>query len=133
MDLFNIKKRLKQKEERKAYEEKCAIYRKNEPDRRFKAYKYWTPELIEWISDINDAVKLAAASCLVNSHKWPEWLPSKPNNYDEKGNDVILHFVVDVHKVLKNKSEVLCPGLYQKIWMTKYYNKINYEKKKSNN
>lgn len=123
--LKEIKKYIKKKTDSKEYEAKCEVYRNNEWKRRIEAYKYWTPELIEWVSITNDVLLLAVTSCLVNSYKWPDWLPSKPYNYNDRDDDVRLYFCVDLYKILKDKCEIICPGIYLKIRMTHYYNNYN--------
>lgn len=93
----------------------------SEIKRKNDSLEFWTPELIEWIGQTNDAVKLAVASCLVNTHEWPAWLPGRPPNYDKKSESVELFYIVEVYRILKEKSESISPGLYDYIWLTNYY------------
>ena len=93
-------------------------YESTQLRRKFDSLKFWTPELIEWIRKENDPVKLAVASCLVNCHEWPEWLPGKPKE-NKDGED--LFYTVEVYEMLKQKSEKISPKLYSYIWLTQYY------------
>ena len=117
MKLFRSNKKNGQIE----YEERCKIYRETEWERKINSRKYWTPELIEWIGNINCPIRLSVTSHLLNIRVWPEWLPSKPKEYHERDNDTILTFTVELLSMLRNKAESLSPGLHQKIWTTKYY------------
>lgn len=94
-------------------------------DMTFKTLKFWTPELIEWIGKENDPLKLSCTSHLLNCHEWPDYLPSKPDNYMDytKGEeyDLRLHFCCELLRMLENKANVLCPGLSHKIWLTHFY------------
>lgn len=92
-------------------------------ERKFASLKFWTPELIEWIGRENDPVKLAVASCLVNSHQYPDWLPGKPINYGKISEGDELYYIVAVYDILKRKSERIAPELHSYIWLTEYYNK----------
>ena len=93
-------------------------YETNQLSSKFDSLKFWTPELIEWIGKENDPVKLAVASCLVNCNEWPEWLPNKPKENKDKE---YLFYMVEVHEMLKQKSETIAPKLYSYIWLTNYY------------
>ena len=93
-------------------------YETNKLERKFDSLKFWTPELIEWIGKENDPVKLAVASCLVNCHEWPEWLPGKPKENKDRED---LFYTVEVLEMLKQKSEKIAPKLYSYIWLTRYY------------
>jgi hypothetical protein len=96
-------------------------YEMSQMSRKFDSLKFWTPDLIEWIGKENDPVKLAVASCLVNSHDWPEWLPGRPENYNKKAESPELYYIVELYKMLKSKSENIAPKLYNYIWLTNYY------------
>lgn len=96
-------------------------YKGRELQRKFDTLPFWTPELIEWIGKTTDPVLLSVTSCLVNSHRWPDWLPGKPERYEERMSGAPLHFVVAVHKLLEDKCEALSPGPYTYIWLTQYY------------
>jgi hypothetical protein len=89
--------------------------------RKFDSLKFWTPELIEWIGREDDPVRLAVASCLVNCHSWPEWLPGKPPEYDGAEYTDALFYIVEVYEMLKAKSECIAPKLYSYVWLTDYY------------
>ena len=90
-------------------------------DKIYDSIHLWTPELIEWIGSTNDPVKLAVTSCIVNSREWPKWLPGKVGYYKKGGCKKELHYRVELYRILKDKSEKISPGLYQKIWLSKYY------------
>lgn len=91
----------------------------------FDTLKFWTPELIEWIGNENDPVKLSCACHLVNCHEWPEWLPSKPEKYNDyiKNDEYFLriHFACELMRMLEKKADAISPGLCQKIWLTNYF------------
>lgn len=100
-------------------------YESIQRSRMFDALKYWTPELIDWIAKTEDPMKLAVASCLVNCHEWPAWLPSKPEWHDDMHKqredetyNAKLYFCVEVHQMLQDKSQSISPGLHNKIWLT---------------
>jgi hypothetical protein len=87
--------------------------------------KYWTPELIEWMGNETNPVILATAACLLNTWIYPPFMPSNPGDYmrADENNPVLSYFISDLMKMLAKKSELICPGLYHKIWISNYYNK----------
>lgn len=92
----------------------------------FDTLKYWTPELIEWIGKEKDPVKLAVTSSLLNCGFWPDWLPSKPADFEDfpaRQTREHLYFVVNLMEMVTAKAEVISPGLDKKIWLTDYYQK----------
>ena len=93
-------------------------YERTQLRRKFNSLKFWTPELIEWIGKENDPIKLAVASCLVNCHEWPEWLPGIPKENKDRED---LFYSVEVYEMLKKKSEQIAPELYSYIWLTHYF------------
>lgn len=90
---------------------------------KYDSYKYWTPELIEWLAKETDQLKLACGSCLINTNEWPDWVPGRPEGYKtpEANTGALLFFIVDVHRKLEAKAESIQPGVVQPIWMTGYY------------
>jgi len=96
-------------------------YESTKLERKFDSLKFWTPELIRWIAKENDPEKLAVASCLVNCSEWPEWLPGKPKDYENKKERDDFYYIVEVYEMLKQKSENIAPKLYSYIWLTQHY------------
>lgn len=122
--ILKIKKRFTKNKSLKYEPDYEALQRR----KMFDALKYWTPELIEWIGKTNDPVKLAVASCLINCHKWPEWVPSKPEWHENLHSNNLhdeyqsrLFFCVEVCEIFEKKSQTISPRLYNKIWLTQYY------------
>lgn len=92
----------------------------------FDTLKFWTPELMEWIGSESNSVRLACTAHLINCHEWPDYLPSKPNDYgiinsDDAEYRLRLTFCVDLYRMLLDKANLISPGLGQKIWLTNYY------------
>lgn len=97
----------------------------------FDTLRFWTPELIEWIARENDPIVLSCTSHFINCGGWPDYLPSKPEDYlprDKSAErDLQLYFCYELLNMLSDKSDMLSPGLSKKIWLTEYY-KTYYEK-----
>ena len=105
----------------------------SEHERKFAALKYWTPELIAWISKTNDPMLLSVTSSVLNCHEWPKWLPSKIDKYEtmhtEKQEDTHseqLFFCVELIDMLREKSNRISPGLHQKVWLTHAYRNYSF-------
>lgn len=95
-------------------------------------FDLYTPELLEWIGATNDPILLACAHHLINTFDWPDYLPKPKPEFDIKGHGHMTTFdyksnlfTKDLMKQLKEKSEMLSPGLCQALWMTRYYKKYS--------
>ena len=117
-NLFKLFRKLKSEEELDRDWHKTACYKEH------KAIKdYWTPELIEWVGNETSPVKLSVAACLLNTGKHPKFMPFNIANFSLRcnGDPIFTHFICDLIRMLSNKSNLISPGLYDKIWISKYY------------
>lgn len=94
---------------------------------KFASLKYWTPELIEWIGKGEDSVKLSVASDLLNDYIWVDWMPGKPDWYNNGKDDSKhpeyserLYFVCAVIDICRKKAERITPELHTYISLTDY-------------
>lgn len=123
MKLFNWFKRKKST---------CDIFREESEKVQYSFYDLYSPELLEWIGATNDPVLLSCAHHLINSWDWPVYLPKPKVEYDiqrhgwnEPKDYKSIAFTSHLMEQLKSKSEMLSPGLFQDLWMTKYYRKYS--------
>lgn len=126
MKLFNWFKRKKSDTD---------IFREKMEEHQYMAYDLYSPELLEWIGATNDPVLLASAYHLINCWDWPDYLPKPKDEYDIKKHGWLeprdyksIVFTQKLMEQLKTKSEMLSPGLFQSLWMSRYYQKYSTKK-----
>lgn len=106
----------------------------------YECFKLFTPELISWVNNCNDAELLASAYCIINCWEWPDFMPPMPVGYIESsggwGNKpgdpkdyTMIAFTQKLMGMLEGKAEKISPGLKQAIWMSKSYAKFPTQKR----
>jgi hypothetical protein len=115
------------KVEKLSYLELDRIFCERWDEERKIESEVFSPEVIEWISKENNAVKLSVTSCLLNSSHWPSWLPNKPEWHNDVKSKRGEHLTqsCELISIIEKKAESLCPGLHQKIWMTGYFKRFD--------
>ncbi len=103
--------------------------------------KFYNDELILWIVNENDPIKLASAACLINCWDWPDFMPLPSGEYNFKRHGYTdnyltydydqIKFFQDLMHNLERKCENISPGTYNLVWRTNMYRKYatvtNYE------
>ena len=106
---------------KKTHEEKMREYYNSDLFKRMESIKlYWTPALIEWIGRENNPITLAVSACLLVNFIYPSFMPSNPGDYRNNDDPILHYFISDLREMLKKKSEIICPGLHDKIRLSDY-------------